>query len=147
MNIVKNLLAGLGGAIALNILHESLKRANANMPRVDLLGEEALQKTLRAVGTDITDEDDLYNATLGADLFSNTIYYSFIAAGGRKRVATAFALGLAAGEGAVVLPKPMGLNPAPVARTPQVKVLTVAYYITGALVTGCILKMFEDERS
>lgn len=45
MSKMHNYLAGLGGAIALNVLHESVKRKDSEMPRVDLLGEEALQKT------------------------------------------------------------------------------------------------------
>ena len=46
MSQFKNLLAGLTGAIALNILHETVRKTSANAPRIDLLGEEALQKTL-----------------------------------------------------------------------------------------------------
>lgn len=145
MSIIKNLIAGLGGAIALNILHESLKRTNGNMPRVDLLGEEAMQKTLHLAGTEIEDEDNLYKATLAGDIVSNTIYYSFIGSGGGKSVwRKAITSGLAAGIGAVTLPKPMGLNPAPVARNTQVKTLTVAYYLAGALVTGCIIKAMDS---
>jgi hypothetical protein len=44
MTTARNLIAGLGGAIALNILHESLKRKSPDAPRIDKLGEEAVQK-------------------------------------------------------------------------------------------------------
>lgn len=140
MSIAKNLLAGLGGAIALNILHESLKHTNENMPRVDLLGEEALQKTLRYMGTEIEDDSNLYKATLAGDLLSNSLYYSLIGTGSKNTFTKAVALGLAAGVGAVSLPGPMGLDPAPVARNTQVKALTIGYYLTGALVTAALLK-------
>lgn len=110
------------------------------MPRVDLLGEEALQKTLNHFGTEITRENNLYAATLAGDLVSNAAYYSLIGCGKPKHVWTkAIALGVAAGVGAIVLPKPLGLDPAPVNRTRKTKVLTIAYYLTGALVTAAIL--------
>jgi len=141
MSKTQNLLAGLAGAVALNVLHESLKKTDDIMPRVDLLGEEALQKLLGYFGTGISNENDLYKATLAGDLVSNAIYYSFIGAGKNKNImANAVALGLAAGIGAVVLPKPMGLNPKPVTKTTKTKLLTIAYYLTGALVAGAIMK-------
>jgi hypothetical protein len=145
MSTIKNLLAGLGGAVALNILHESLKHKKGT-PRIDLVGEEALQKGLEQLGTGIQNEDNLYFSTLGADVVSNALYYSTIGAGSGENVwAKAVAVGLAAGVGAVTLPKPMGLNPEPVTRTPQVKALTVGYYVAGALVTAAILKVLGTD--
>lgn len=140
MSTAKNLLAGLGGAIALNILHESLKKTDSGMPRVDLVGEEALQKILHYFGTHISGKNNLYAATLGGDLVSNALYYSAIGAGGTEGVwPRALALGLSGGIGALVLPEPMGLDPKPVTKTTKSKVLTVAYYTAGALVTAAIL--------
>lgn len=145
MTIAKNLLAGLGGAIALNILHESLKKSDEDMPRVDKLGEEALQKGLVELGASpIENKDNLYAATLGADLLSNALYYSAIGVGNPKHMwAKAFALGLTGGAGAVALPDVLGLDPEPVAKTTKTKTLTVGYYLFGALVTGCLLKIME----
>lgn len=146
MSTAKNLLAGLGGAIALNILHESLKRKGSNMPRVDLVGEEALQKGLQFFGTQITNEATLYKATLASDIISNALYYSTIGKGGSKNVfPRAVAIGLAAGVGAVTLPEPMGLDDEPVTRTNKTKALTVAYYMAGALVTAGILKAISKK--
>jgi hypothetical protein len=143
MSTLKNLLAGLGGAVALNILHESLKRAG-DMPRIDLVGEEALQKGLRHFGTEIKDDDALYGATLGADLVSNALYYSAIGAGSRKHIwGRAVVLGLSAGIGAVALPEHMGLNAKPVAHNKKVKALTIGYYLAGALVTAALAKKLE----
>ena len=144
MSTLKNLLAGLGGAVALNILHESLKKTSNDMPRIDLLGEEALQKSLNQFGAAIKDPDTLYAATLGGDLISNSVYYSLIGMGNPKNIwSKAVVLGLAAGIGAVTLPKPLELNPQPVAKNTQVKVLTVGYYLFGALVTAGIISMQE----
>ncbi|MEJ5962007.1 hypothetical protein [Pedobacter immunditicola] len=146
MSKVKNLISGLAGAIALNILHETLKKEKSNVPRIDLLGEEALQKTLRHFGTSIDQKKDLYKATLAGDVLSNTFYYSLIGAGNPAYLwPRAIFLGLSAGIGAVKLPEPMGLNPEPVAKTDQVKVLTVGYYVFGAVVTALALKLLSNK--
>ena len=140
MSKIKNLMAGLGGAVALNILHESLKKKSPDMPRVDLLGEEALQKTLNYFGTEIEGEKPLYAATLAGDVISNAMYYSMIGNGDPKHVwIRAVAYGAAAGVGAITLPEPLGLDPEPVTKTNTTKALTVGYYVLGALVTAAIL--------
>lgn len=147
MSKIKNLVAGLGGALALNLLHESLKRKDSNMPRVDLVGEEALQKGLEYFGTQINDEDTLYKATLASDILSNAMYYSMIGKGGVENVfPRALAIGLAAGVGAVTLPKPMGLDDEPVTKTTKTKALTVGYYVAGALVTAAIVKLLNSKK-
>ncbi len=146
MSKAKNLVAGLGGAIALNILHEALKKKDKDMPRVDLVGEEALQKVLGFFGTHITNEDTLYKATLASDVISNAFYYSAIGAGDSKYLwPRALTYGLAAGVGAVTLPEPMGLDDEPVTRSGKTKALTVAYYVAGALVTAGLLKALSGK--
>ncbi|WP_294818776.1 hypothetical protein [uncultured Flavobacterium sp.] len=144
MSKMHNYLAGLGGAIALNVLHESLKKKDSEMPRVDLLGEEALQKTLSHFDAEIHDERKLYTATLAGDILSNTMYYGMIGNGDRDYLFTrAIAYGLAAGVGAVTLPKPLGLDDEPVARSNKTKALTVGYYLAGALVTAGLLRLLS----
>ncbi|AWH83900.1 hypothetical protein HYN59_01655 [Flavobacterium album] len=146
MSKIQNLLAGLGGAIALNILHESLKRKSKDMPRVDLLGEEALQKTLQHFDAEIDDKKSLYAATLAGDILSNTMYYGMIGNGDKDYLFTrAIAYGLAAGVGAVTLPKPLGLDEEPVAHSNKTKALTVGYYLAGALVTAGILALMKKK--
>ena len=145
--MLKKMLAGLGGAIALNILHESLKHKDDKMPRIDLLGEEALQKAANYFGTSINDEATLYKATLAGDVVSNALYYSLIGAGSNKHIFTrAIVYGLSAGIGAITLPEPMGLNPEPVTKSQKTKVLTVAYYLAGALVTAGIVKAISKNK-
>ncbi len=147
MSKLHNLLAGLGGAIALNILHESLKKKDKDMPRVDLLGEEALEKSLDYFDAEINDKDTLYKATLAGDILSNSLYYSSIGAGDPKHLWTrAIAVGVTAGIGAITLPEPLGLDDKPVARTNKTKALTIGFYLTGALVTGCILKALHKKQ-
>lgn len=146
MSKVKNIAAGLGGAIALNIIHESLKKHDKNMPRVDLLGEEALEKSLDYFDAEITREDTLYKATLAGDIISNTLYYSAIGAGNPKHIwARAVTMGITAGIGAITLPEPLGLDDEPVARTTKTKALTIAYYLAGALVTAGIAKALSKK--
>ncbi|RZL62301.1 MAG: hypothetical protein EOO93_09415 [Pedobacter sp.] len=141
MGKFKNLIAGFAGSLALNILHESFKHQSKNTPRIDILGESALQKALGYFHTGIDNQDDLYKATLAGDLVSNTIYYSMIGSGGTKYIwPKAIFMGLSAGIAAVKLPEPMGLSAKPVARNEQVTAMTVGYYVFGAVVTALVLK-------
>jgi hypothetical protein len=129
----KKILAGLGGAIALNLLHEIVRNNFDNVPEVNKVGEEALNKALDTVDMKITDHDQLYAATLAGDVISNGIYYATTATSGFNIVS-----GVAAGVGAVMLPKNMGLDDSPVAETTQKKLMTVGYYLFGAVVTKLI---------
>ncbi|MDN3586033.1 hypothetical protein QWY86_05100 [Pedobacter aquatilis] len=47
--------------------------------------------------------------------------------------------------GAVNLLEKMGLDDEPVTRTSKTKILTVAYYLSGALVTAMVLKAFNKK--
>lgn len=142
----KNFLAGLGGAIVLNLLHESLKKKAIDTPRIDLVGEEALQKTLGFFGTKIENKDTLYKATLAGDVISNATYYSMIGNSTENVWGKAISLGLVAGIGAVVIPKEIGLDEKPVAKNNQVKALTVGYYLVGALATAAILTVLKSKK-
>lgn len=139
MNI-KNYLAGFGGAVVLNVLHETFKRSSVDSPRIDKVGEEAVQKTLGFFNTQISDPQTLYNTTLAGDLISNAAYYSMIAKDPENAWSKAISLGLTAGIGAVMLPEKMGLNDKPVAKNTQRKVLTVGFYLAGALATAALVK-------
>lgn len=141
------MIAGFAGAIALNLLHESLRKEKSDVPRIDLLGEEALQKTLRHFGTSIDQKKDLYKATLAGDVISNTFYYSLIGAGSRKYLwPKAIFFGLSAGIAALKLPEPMGLNAEPVTKSDQIKVLTVGYYVFGAIITALALEFISKKK-
>lgn len=129
----KKILAGLGGAIALNVLHEIIRNNFDNVPEVNKVGEEALNKALGKVDMKIADKDQLYAATLAGDVISNGVYYAATATSGFNLVS-----GLTAGLGAVLLPEKMGLDDSPVAKTTQKKLMTVGYYLFGAVVTKLI---------
>ncbi len=140
MGWIKNLTAGLIGSAALNILHEVVRKNVNNAPEINLLGAEAVSKTLSQYGRPINDPDDLHKVTLELDLIANAAYYSAIGSGGKYIWPKAIAMGVSAGIGALKLPRPLGLNPIPVTETRQKQVLTVGYYLFGALVTALALK-------
>ena len=142
MSIIKNIIAGFAGSLALTALNEGLKKSGYDVPRVDLLGEEALNKGLSHFDAEIKSEDALFNTTLVSDLVSNAVYYSLIGSGDKKNILSkTLGLGLLAGVGAITVPKHVGLNPQPVTKNQQVKLLTVGYYLFGAIVTGSILAL------
>jgi hypothetical protein len=146
MKWLQNLLGGLAGAIALNILHESGKRLIPNAPRIDLVGEEALSKTMAWMGHVPPTGHKLFMATLGADVSSNALYYSMIGQGKDKHLLLrGAALGLAAGVGALKLTEPAGLDDTPITRTTTSQVLTVSLYLTGGLVAAIVIKALRSK--
>src|SRR5688500_4556251 len=111
MNKMKNLLGGVAGAVALNLLHEVYRKVDPLAPRLDLVGEEALTETVEATGHSAPTGNKLYAATLAGDVLSNSIYYALIGRGARKTLLLrGAAFGLAAGLGALKATKPLGLN-------------------------------------
>ncbi|MEO6915349.1 MAG: hypothetical protein ABI151_06510 [Chitinophagaceae bacterium] len=146
MKLLTSLLAGLAGAIVLNVIHESVKRLDPEAPRVDLVGEEALTKTIEAVGGSAPEGNALYAATLAGDLVSNALYFSMIGGGKKKYLLLrGVGYGLAAGIGALKLTKPMGLNDAPVNRTKKTQIMTVAWYLIGGITTAATLKALQKK--
>jgi hypothetical protein len=141
MKIIQNIIGGLAGAVALNILHQAVKQFDHEAPRVDLVGEEALTKGMEAMGLTPPTGKALFAATLAGDLISNAAYYSMIGLGKTKYLLYhGAAHGLCAGIGALTLTGPMGLSDAPVTRTDKTKLLTVAWYTFGGLVAGAVIK-------
>lgn len=128
----KKILAGFGGAIALNILHETIRKNFSNVPHINEVGEEALLKLTDHTSLNITGEKNLYAATLVGDIVSNGLYYATTATNHN------LTSGLLAGVGAIALPKKMGLNDEPVAANNKKKAMTIGYYVFGALVTKFI---------
>ena len=128
------LLSGLVGAVTVTLLNEGVRRRLPHAPRMDVIGERALVKSLEAAHLDAPRGPSLYRWTMAADLVSNALYYSLVGAGARRGVwARGGALGLAAGLGAVFLPLPLGLGRQPGARTPRTPLLTATWYLAGGL--------------
>lgn len=139
--LTSSLIGGIAGAVALNLLHQIVQHFDHDAPRVDLVGEEALTKCLNIAGVGPVTGNNLFVATLAADLLSNGAYYSLIGFGKKTNLPYhGLAHGLCAGLGALFLTKPMGLNDAPVTRTDRTKVMTVAWYTFGGLIAGLIMQ-------
>ncbi|MET3979737.1 hypothetical protein ABIB62_002327 [Mucilaginibacter sp. UYP25] len=114
-------------------------------PRIDLVGEEALTKGMESMGLTPPTGNALFAATMAGDILSNALYYSTIGFGKKKYLFLRGAgVGIAAGIGALTLTEPLGLNDAPVTRTERTKVLTVAWYALGGLVTAAVIKSLRS---
>ncbi|MGV3704558.1 MAG: hypothetical protein ACO1NU_04190 [Arcticibacter sp.] len=144
MRKLKGIISGLAGAIAVNILHETVRKYDSKAPRVDLIGKEALSKGLSRIGVEPPKGKKLHQATLAGDIVSNALYYSLIASGNQdKKWLRGTILGASAGLGALKLPKPMGLDDTPVTKNQKAEALTVLYYTFGGLVTAAVYALLN----
>ncbi len=142
----KNLIGGLAGAVALNLIHQIAKRIDPEAPEVDKIGEEALSKTILAAGYRPPVGDALFRATLASDVAANAIYYSLVGQGSRKHLLLrGMTLGTIAGIGALKLTAPMGLDDTPVKKTARTKVMTVAWYLLGGVVAALTIGALKKE--
>lgn len=140
MKLLQSLAAGLAGAVGLTATHQLLHHISDDAPRMDLMGEEGLMKLSGSAGMDIPAED-VYNTTMALDIASNTLFYALAGIGNRKNViARGTILGLAAGTGAVYLPRHIKLTNTYSDRTLTTKLLTVGIYTLGGFVTGLLLR-------
>jgi hypothetical protein len=135
LNLTQAFVSGLAGATVLTLVHQLARRVTPDAPRMDILGMRGLRKLLAAADAPQPDHDTLYNATMAGDLLSNGLYYSLVGTGENVWWRGA-GLGLAAGIGGVYLPGPLGLGDGPSNRTPQTKLMTVAWYTLGGLVAA-----------
>lgn len=140
-NKIANLLGGLAGALTLNAIHQLVKQFDRDAPRVDLVGEEALTKTLHQLKIPAPTGDQLFALTLAGDIVSNSIYYSGIGLAKTGHLPLVGAItGATAGLGALSLTSKMGLNDEPITHSQKTKVLTVAWYTIGGLVAGLAIR-------
>ncbi|WP_345952765.1 hypothetical protein [Mucilaginibacter sp. PAMB04168] len=147
MKLLHALIGGFAGACAVTVLHQVIKKNDEDAPRMDLLGMESITKLLQKAGVEPPEGDKLYYMTMGGDIVSNTIFYSLTGVGDKKTWLKGTALGLAAGLGAVLLPKPLGLNEKHSNRTAQTQLLSVLYYFTGGLVSSAIIKLLDRKNA
>jgi len=137
---------GATGALALTLIHETVKRLDPKAPRMDLLGMNAISKLLKSLGQDPPEKHKLFVLAMIGDLISNSLYYSLAGLGSKKSVfQRGILLGLGAGLGAVLLPKPLQLNEAPTNRTTKTKAMTIGLYLIGGLVAAAIIKYMENK--
>mgnify|MGYP003578496389 FL=1 len=145
MKLIAALASGLAGAVTVTVVHEIMKRIDPKAPRMDLLGMNAISKIMYKAGETPPNRRQLFFITMAGDLIANGLYYSLAGVGYKKPWLKGTLLGTAAGVGGVLLPKPMGLNPAHSARTTPTKFMTVGLYLLGGLVTSAIVKTLQDK--
>jgi hypothetical protein len=146
MSLSKAAASGLVGACALTLIHESARQILPKAPRMDILGMQAIVKSLRLLDQEAPPENKLHNVTLAGDILSNSAYYSLVSLGKPKHaVLRGTLLGLAAGIGAVLLPEPLGLDNAPSGRTPETKVMTVGWYVAGGIAAAIMYRLVSKQ--
>jgi hypothetical protein len=138
------LVAGACGAAALTVVHQLARRVSDTAPRMDVLGERAIARTIEAAGGQVPPPPVLNRWALAGDLIANSAFYSLVACGRHAHMwQRGVAMGLAAGAGALVLPQRLGLGEAPKSDHFRNQVMTVAWYLIGGLAaagTGRALK-------
>lgn len=146
MRSIQNILGGMAGAVVLNLVHETARQYMPNAPRVDLIGKEAINKSLTGANKKPLHGKPLYITTLGADIAANALYYSLAGTGNDKNIMLkGVALGLAAGIGALTLTDKLGLDDSPVNRTTETKLLTVAWYTLGGIIAAATIKALRKK--
>jgi hypothetical protein len=141
---VKSTIGGLAGACALTLLNQSVKKLDKDAPKLDLLGMNALARLMKGNHFMTQTAGKLFPMAIAGDLVSNSLYYSMADTGDKKdTLIRGTLLGLAAGLGAVVLPKTLGLNDDATTRTTKTKLLTVAWYLIGGLVAAATINLIS----
>ena len=143
MKLIAALASGMAGAVTVTVVHEIVKRIDPKAPRMDLLGMNAISKMMYKAGETPPNRRQLFFITMTGDLIANGLYYSLAGVGHKKPWLKGSLLGTAAGVGGVLLPKPLGLNPAHSARTTPTKLMTIGLYLVGGLVTSAIVKSLQ----
>jgi hypothetical protein len=133
--------AGTVGAATLTTIHQLARTVSDDAPRMDVVGGRAVVKTIEAAGGTVPSLAAVDRIALAGDLFCNSAYYSLVACGRDAHVwRRAVALGLAAGIGALVLPQRIGLGEPPRSYRPANQIMTVAWYLLGALAAAAAAK-------
>ncbi|OGX89109.1 hypothetical protein BEN47_08270 [Hymenobacter lapidarius] len=145
MKLLPSLAAGFSGAVALTVLHETVRHLRPqDAPRMDVLGMRGLRKLFGKANLPQPDRDTLFDLTMAGDVLSNGLYFTMVGSG-RHALRRGLLLGVAAGAGGVLLPGPLGLGEAPSNRTPQTQAMTVAWYTVGGLVAGAVAQALRKK--
>ena len=131
--------SGVAGAASLTALHELARRRLPYAPRMDLVAMHGLRRLVPALREPNVPSKQLHNVALLGDLLSNSVYYAAVAAPTARATWTrAAVLGTAAGIGALLLPEPMGLGTPPHSEDRRNQLMTVAWYLAGALTAAAV---------
>ncbi len=141
--------AGMAGATALTAVHQVARRVFEDAPRMDVVGERGIARAVEAAGgsgpASTEKGPSLHRLALAGDLFANSAYYSLVACGSRAHVwRRGVVLGLAAGAGALALPRHMGLGDPPRSDRVANQIMTVAWYLVGGLAAAAFAARLSD---
>jgi hypothetical protein len=136
-SIPASLGAGIVGAVALTLLHETTRYWMQDAPRMDELGERALRKMIEATGHRSPGEPAMHRLALAGDIATNSLFYAVIGKG-RGAWLRGGLLGALAGLGAAYLPPYLGLGEPRHGSNPKTQLTTIAYYLTGGLATAAV---------
>jgi hypothetical protein len=144
---VRRLLSGTVGALALTGIHQFGQRVRPHdAPRMDVVGMRALARSYRMAGAPPPQGETLYRRTLIGDLAANGVYYAAIPADSSWETwGRALVLGVAAGVGAYFLPRPMHLGDPPHSEQVSNAVMTVAWYVAGAVAAAACAELLRDK--
>ena len=150
MNRLKALKAGMTGAAALNLVHETGRHWIPNAPHVDLLAMRALGLYfLMSLGLH-PNLKNLRRWTMAGDLISNSLYYALMLVASKHQNSRsiwkrAWLYGAGAGALVVVLPSLMKkLGQQPSKNLPLTASLTVAWYTLGSLVAASLYTRMKN---
>jgi hypothetical protein len=142
--LLKRLASGAVGAGVLTLIHQTAQRIRSDAPRMDVVGMEVLGKSLVMAGASVPDARRLFNLTLAGDLVSNAVFYAAVPADtARATFRRATLLGLSAGIGALALPRYIVGNDPPHSQHPANNVMTMAWYLAGALASAAAFEMIR----
>lgn len=147
MKISSSIISGFSGALALTFLHQVFRKTVKNAPRMDRLGEQAIQKIIGSTGHKEPSKDSLFSVTMAGDLAGNSMYYSMVGGLPVNPVVTGATLGIVAGVGALLLPGPLGLDEKYSNATTKTQVLTIAIYLAGGIVAGLVQRQIKKKKS
>jgi hypothetical protein len=143
-----SMMAGVAGAGALTLVHQAARLVTPHAPRMDVLGKRALRGAYRQLGVGPRSDRALERQALAGDIVANSAYYALVGLGSRESVWTrGLALGLAAGIGALMLPKPLGLGDPPNADRVDTQAMTVAWYVLGGLMAAAAFAARDRDAS
>lgn len=144
---VRSLTSGAAGAVALTSLHELARRRVPYAPRMDVVAMRGLIRLVPPLRQRRVRSRDLHRFALVGDLVSNSLYYAAIPARTSNDTwRRAAALGIAAGAGALLLPQPMGLGTPPHSYVRANQVMTMAWYLAGALMAAGVATAMSSGR-
>ena len=131
------ILAGLGGALVLNLVHEFARHGVRDAPHVQEIAEQGIDKIVDKAGLPKPEGNTRYGIALAGDIVANTVYYAQVGYG-KNGWTRGIALGLIGGIGTVLLPEKLGFDDRPVSKTTTTKILTIVWYTLGGITAAAL---------